>query len=215
MQEQEGLANLLLIRELGSAPLGPALSVVTLEQTVGMANYGTRLLLFLSSYSPLAVILAVQHWDRRVVAGALLGVAVASILALILFLQVALSAGAYPTRIARASLRDGDLVGYIVAYLLPFLGIDFSKSRDAISLGILLLVIGVLYAHSNLIYVNPVLATLGYHLFEVEEDGGRTIVVLSRKRYLEVGREISVVSLGNYVALEKGTHGTGRRHRGT
>jgi hypothetical protein len=186
-----------------------------MEQTVRMANYGTRVLLFLSSYSPLAVILAVQHWDRRFVAAALIGIAAASILALILFLRVALSAGAYPLKIVRASLRDGDLVGYIVAYLLPFLGIDFSKSRDAISLVILLVVIGVLYAHSNLIYVNPVLAALGYHLFEVEEDGGRVMVMLSRRRYLEVGREMSVVSLGNYVVLEKGTHGTRRRHRGT
>lgn len=168
-----------------------------------MPNAPTRLLLFLSSYAPLLVILSIRDsfgvpWARI----ALLLVAAGSVAALALVLFATQRFTAHSIAVQSVERRDGEAVGYIVAYLLPFLdGYDDMRSR--ISMGILFAVLGVLYVHSNLIYMNPILNVVGYHLFDVQDSDGKTSVVITRRRYLRVGSDLDVVSLGNYVAVEK------------
>ncbi len=54
-------------------------------------------------------------------------------------------------------LRDGDVMSYIVTYLLPFLAVKLNDPTDLISIGIVFIVIGLLYVNSNMIHTNPVI----------------------------------------------------------
>jgi len=182
------------------------------RETKFMANYGARVLLFFSSYSPLFLILAIRHFDDRWVFGVFLGIAIISVVLLVAFIRVSMRSTTYGVTARASRPRDGDVAGYVVAYLLPFFSLDLSRLEDALSLAVLLVVVGVLYVHSNMVYVNPLLALSGYHLFEVEPEQGNPVTLLTKRRYVPPNRELSVVSLGNYAAMEKRTDGATRGH---
>jgi hypothetical protein len=63
--------------------------------------------------------------------------------------------------------RDGDLAAYLATYLLPFVAIFSADWRDLASLAGFVVILGVIYVRSRLIYLNPTLALLGYHLDRV------------------------------------------------
>jgi hypothetical protein len=86
--------------------------------------------------------------------------------------------------------------------LIPFLDIKLDEISSAVSLLLFFLVVGVLYVHSNLIYINPTLNLMRYHLFEIELEGGMTSALLSKRRFVERGASIPVVSLGEQILLE-------------
>ncbi|MCU1224677.1 MAG: hypothetical protein JWQ42_2770 [Edaphobacter sp.] len=94
-------------------------------------------------------------------------------------------------------------MSYIVTYLLPFLAIKLSDSMDIASLGLLLFVVGILYVNSNLIHTNPILSIMGYHLFEIEDENKKTTTLICKRSYVKTGSKIRVVSIGDYVLLEK------------
>lgn len=167
-----------------------------------MPSIPSRLMLFLSSYSPLLAILAVRNWDSRAIALALLLVGAASVLWLVAFIHHARTIAPTSIEIDRATSKDGELVSYIVTYLLPFLAIDFAQPADVLSLSILLVVIALLYVHSNLIYVNPLLAALGLHLIEIEETNGKVSILLSPRRYVRSGTRVRVIQAGDLLNLE-------------
>ena len=94
-------------------------------------------------------------------------------------------------------------MSYIVTYLLPFLAIKLNDKMDVASVGLLLLVVGVLYVNSNLIHTNPILSMMGYHLFEIEDADKKTTTLICKRSYVKIGSEMNVVSVGDYVLLEK------------
>jgi hypothetical protein len=105
--------------------------------------------------------------------------------------------------IASVVSRDGDAMSYIVTYLLPFLAVNFKEVGDVVSLAIVFFVIGLLYVNSNMIYTNPVLNIAGYHIFEVEDGDGKTTALICKRSYVRTGSELDIVSLGDYILMEK------------
>ncbi len=172
-----------------------------------MPSVASRIMLFLSSYAPLLAILAIRNWDSRTVAVTLLGLAAVSCIWLVAFIGQARRLAPTSIEIGRATTKDGDLVSYIVSYLLPFLAVDFTRPADVLSLSILLVVIGLLYVHSNLIYVNPLLAGFRLHLIEIEETNGKVSILLSRRRYVRPDTRLRVVQAGDLLNLEVDEHG--------
>lgn len=169
-----------------------------------MPNIFTRILLFLSSYAPLLVIFGVRNFFSRHWwwGWGFIVLAVLAISILCAYLQVVQRSTSYLVNVVQVSTRTGETMSYIVTYLLPFLGVDFSDPDDAISMGIFFLVIGIIYVHSNLIYINPVLNMLGFNLFEIETDTGKVGTLISSRTYLKKG-SIGVVDFGNYGWMEK------------
>jgi hypothetical protein len=94
-------------------------------------------------------------------------------------------------------------MSYIVTYILPFLAIKLTDPADVISLGLLLVVVGILYVNSNLIHTNPVLSLMRYHLFEIEDGDKKAATLICKRIYVRVDSELRVVSVGDYVLLEK------------
>lgn len=168
-----------------------------------MANLPTRFLLFLSSYSPLLLILAIRDsFKNRTVAIVLVVLAIASVIALFGYLRLTATYEPVSVKLSSISSKDSDAIGYIVSYLIPFLDVQFAEPQNAVALGVLFLVIGVLYVNSNMIYTNPILNLFRYHIFEVEVGDGKKTALITRREYIQTGTEVRVVPLGNFVALE-------------
>jgi hypothetical protein len=133
-----------------------------------MPNRRLRSLLFLSSYSPVFLLLALRAYDR---------VCAVVILSLVLLFAAALGVGLFLFTASRTEVqqvkvlsvesRDSDLAGYLVAYLLPFAGVIAADWRDVLAIALFMLFIGVVYVNSRMIFVNPLLAVFGYHLILV------------------------------------------------
>ena len=168
-----------------------------------MASTLSRVVLFLSSYSPLFLIVGLLNSSDAWVTLVFFGIAFGSIIVLFLFLRTYREITPYSVTLKSVSSRDSDAMSYIVTYLLPFLGISFKEVLSAVSFVIFIVVIGIIYVSSNMVYINPILSFRGYHLFEVEDEAGKVSALICKRPYVSAGSTINVVSLGDFAIMEK------------
>lgn len=133
-----------------------------------MPNRRLGWLLFLSAYSPVFALLALRAYDRVCAIVVLsLVLLVAAILGVVALLIVVNHTEPQKMKLVTIEQRDGDLAGFLVAYLLPFVGVVAGDWRDVLAIALVIAFIGVVYVNSRMIYVNPLLALFGYHLILV------------------------------------------------
>lgn len=168
------------------------------------ATIVARLILFLSSYSPLFVIVGLLTSGPNLDVGiAFYLLAFLSGAGLVLFLKAVQRYTPHEILVAKTSTKDSELTGYVVTYLLPFLAFSTSNWTLLVSLGVLFAVIAILYVQSGMIHINPLLSILGYHLFDVETQEGKVSALISRRIYVRTGSALKVVSLSDYILMEK------------
>lgn len=143
----------------------------------------TRFGLFLSSYAPLLVILAVrfdQLWlQAACAAGALVGLALA--FWILKSHRDATSVGAIEVEKAEDA---GDLAtSYLISYLLPFVAVDQPGIRDVIAYLIFFAVLALVYVRSDMILINPVLY-VRRRLVKITTKGGRTLYAIANRRII-------------------------------
>lgn len=159
--------------------------------------------LFLSSYAPLFVALGLlDSFNCRLIAYACYGVAAASVVALWLAFRSWRQLATAQVTVARARHRDADAIAYVATYIVPFASLGVDTLQERIALAGFVLLVAVLYIQAHLFYVNPLLALVGFRLFEVEADNGRLMLVISRKKYLQTGTALRLHTLSDYVFLE-------------
>ncbi|HEY4451786.1 MAG TPA: hypothetical protein VGN13_09355 [Solirubrobacteraceae bacterium] len=167
--------------------------------------------LFLSSYSPAFLILAVRAIDRSCTLFLIaLALAAGSSGAFFLFIRFARKGAPYDAVVADVESRDADLAAYVATYLLPFVLVFGADLQDVIALGLFLFFIGVLWVSSGMLYLNPLLALRGYHVFVVQlgtAGAGPTAptvrgFLLSRKRTLRVAETVRVDMISPDVFIE-------------
>jgi hypothetical protein len=148
-----------------------------------MPNRRLSALLFLNAYSPVFLLLGLRAYGRVcavvVLSAVLLVLALVGTLA---FLFVARRMPMQRMTVVTVEQRDGDMAGFLVAYLLPFVGVLASDWRDVLALALFICLIGIVYVNSRMIYVNPLLAVFGYHLILIRgttDAGGRPAEALS------------------------------------
>lgn len=169
-----------------------------------MASLGVRILLFLSSYFPLCAIFAVLLWkDHFPYAISAIGIGLAGLLGLVLYLRSIQRIGAKPVTLEEVRRQDNEAMSYIVTYLLPFLGTAFSSWRQGVALAIFFLMLGFLYVNSNMIHINPMLNAFRYHLYEITLSDGSVRTLISHRRRVHHGSTIRVVQVGDDLVIEK------------
>lgn len=168
-----------------------------------MPSFLIRLLLCLSSYFPLAVIFAVQFYMKGHcwVAIAILAVGTLGLIGVSIYIALARRLNTITLEVERISRRDGDAMSYIVSYILPFIALPSRNPADVISLGVFLLVLGVVYINSGMMHINPMLNLAGWHVYEVTLKNGETAAFLSR-RHIRKDKNISVVRMDDNIYLE-------------
>lgn len=131
------------------------------------------LAIFISSYSPLAVILLIKDLDEKTfipqhpwVAGSLLAVALISV-PVVLIAASSVKHGNSVT-VVRVSNQSGELVNYSIPYMISFFEFSLGEWKALISFGLFLALMFVLTVRTQNIFINPILALVGYGLYDVE-----------------------------------------------
>jgi len=169
-----------LVRGKRSMYCGTRLSGWCLCQTVGPMSYGsvmnagvpasgpgrrtgrdeaaelvTRLPLFLSSYLPLFVILAIRfdqpEWLWRVCAG----LVAAGLLSVAAVLWAVRQGPVTSVRVDSVRDAGAEAGGYLATYVLPFVVVAMPSARDMVGFAIFLFVLAIIYVRSDPLQVNP------------------------------------------------------------
>jgi hypothetical protein len=108
----------------------------------------------------------------------------------------------------RAEPKDSEVLSYIAVYLIPFLGIDLTELNDVVLFGSFLVVLGVVYVNSNMLFTNPLLSLIGFHTFEIRDREDHSFTVLTRRRDFAEDITIEPAQIDRYLRVEA------RRQRG-
>lgn len=161
-----------------------------------------RIALFLSSYSPLFAILAYKnrHCDTIwIVLGAL---TLVSLLFLWLVMHAKRNEKGPPLTVKHSRPKDGDVLAYTATYLVPFLSVDLTTTEGIVILAGFLLVLGVVYVNSDMLFVNPILNLCRYHSFWITDEHDHEFSLITRRVELDKDTIITPAKVGKYVRLE-------------
>jgi hypothetical protein len=150
------------------------------DQADDASTLAVRGLLFLSSYAPLFVILAVR-FQESVLRGVCGGLAVVGFAYLMTALWVVPRASE-PRLFPVDAVKDvsGEIAGYLATYLLPFVTATSPSTADVIGYSIFALVVLLIFIRSDLAQINPTLYLLGRRVALITA-GQRSYYVVCRR----------------------------------
>jgi uncharacterized membrane protein YqaE (UPF0057 family) len=145
----------------------------------GGSDLLVEVLLFLCSYAPLFLILAIRFRDPWLEAacGVLFLVGLGGGLAVVLRYRAVSGQSWKATRVED---RGYEVAGYLASYLLPFVTVPQPGWRDLVGYAIFLAVAAAVYIRSGMLQVNPTLYLLGWRVFAVNLGPHWTGYALSR-----------------------------------
>jgi hypothetical protein len=163
-----------------------------------------RIALFSSSYAPLFALLGYKNRHVATAWEVLAGITVLSVIALIVVMNSKRGERGPRLEVRHSRPKDGDVLAYTATYLVPFLGLNLSKSDDVVALCGFLLVLGIVYVNSDMLFVNPLLSLARYHSFWVTDQDGHEYSLITRRTHLDPGHIIHPAQVGRYVRIEVG-----------
>jgi hypothetical protein len=167
-----------------------------------------RFALFFSSYAPLFALLAYRNRRASGVWEVLTAITVLSVLALITVMNSKRGERGPRLQVRHSRPKDGDVLAYTATYLVPFLGLDLAKVDDVVTLCGFLLVLGIVYVNSDMLFVNPLLSLARYHSFWVTDQDGHEYSLITRRTHLDPDQTIHPAQVGRYVRIEVGNDRT-------
>jgi hypothetical protein len=139
----------------------------------------SSLLIFISAYSPLSIIFFIQDFDWKNktllhpdIMYPILGISAISVIiiwAAVKFIKIS----SPPVKILSVSNKSGELINYSIPYMISFFVMDLSQTKLLVSFGFFMFVMYILTLKTHNIFVNPILAVIGYNIYDViyEKDG--------------------------------------------
>lgn len=168
-----------------------------------MGSIYARLLLFLSSYSPLTVILAIllapKYWVLTII---LVMISIMSLFGMFAYLRSLKDTAPFQMEVVGVQRRDSEVVSYVLSYVFPFLAVPFEGWQQGVGLALFFTVICVLHVKLNLIHINPTLAIAGYRLYEVTTAKGGVHSLITNRR-VALGDTLRVVKVGEDILVER------------
>ncbi|WP_265657967.1 hypothetical protein [Verminephrobacter eiseniae] len=169
------------------------------------------LTLFLSSYSPLMLILVIKDYAQvnpswlpchPILSGVLLSVAIFSIV--ITLCSMKEISGGLPVIVIKASNKSGDMFGYTIPYMLSFLRIDLGDWRTMTSLLIFMAMLFVMAYRTQTVFINPILAMTGYMLIDCtfkHNDKEETQAMVITKKPISKGDSCKLERISHYLYI--------------
>jgi hypothetical protein len=170
-----------------------------------MPSLFVRCMLFFSSYSPLMLIFSILLWKANFYwAVGILTLCVVSLVVTFIYIGRRKGAGGVSqVTITGVERRDENVVSYIASYLIPFVTFPVATPEQAVSILIFVGVLLVLYVNSNMIYINPTLNLIGYHLYEITIDSDQMSHYVIARRPIRPNKTLYYVEISENVYLEK------------
>ncbi|MEO4028732.1 hypothetical protein ABH313_11900 [Chromobacterium vaccinii] len=178
------------------------------------------LLVFLGSYFPLALILALQDVSQQAWAAGLctdwsmctfpkfdhpwlsgLGIVTTGLCLLLTFMVVSKLRYKYPIKILDSKPIPSELISYSFPYIVSFMGVDYGSLGKIAGLVAFLSWLFLITYKAGQIIMNPILLVFGWNLYELRVIVGkheRTSKCLSKK-ILPPGRYLCQEIQGNYI----------------
>lgn len=178
-------------------------------------RFFSSLLIFLSAYSPLSIIFLIQDFDISAkevihpwVVWPIVGLSLLS--CVLLWVAIgSLKSSSPPITVASVSNRSGELINYSIPYMISFFVMDLGDIKMLLSFGFFMVIMYFLTMKTHNVFINPVLAVMGYNLYDVhyERDGneledfflvkGGRLLSQERCRIAEVSEQLYVVTERN------------------
>lgn len=171
----------------------------------GASDLTVELAMFMCSYAPLFVILAVRFRTTSLTVACAVLAAIGTGGGLIVLRRFrTVAAGSWTVRTVED--RGSEVAGYLATYLLPFVTVAEPGVRDVVGYVLFLAVTAVIYVRSGLVQINPTLYLFGWRLFAVDIGDGWSGYVLARTR-LARGTRLSAVRMTErlFVSYAKGS----------
>lgn len=106
-------------------------------------------------------------------------------------------------RLNSIKTADMEIVGFVIAYLLP-LANSSTTTIDPAVLAFVLAIFALVVWGTNSYHFNPLLAFFGYHFYEVTTAEAITYVLVTRRTMRDTTKVQHVVQLTEYMMLEAG-----------
>lgn len=166
-----------------------------------LAGLILRVRLFISSYAPLFLMLAIR-FDDQTLQIACASISALGIVTLLMLLRRAKRIQPDPHLIEVVSDRGSEVAGYLATYLLPFLTVAEPSHGDLAAYALFLFVAGLVYVQSEMIQINPLLYVLLYRVWAVRTMDGWSGYLISRHTP-EPHTTLLASRLANTIALEQ------------
>jgi hypothetical protein len=173
-----------------------------------MAAESVRLFrLFIASYAPLAVILAIQRstkvWPpQEAIAFWTFGcVGLVGLVDAYRLPRGALRKGHIRVTLSQITDEGGQVAAYIATYLLPFVGFEVDGWREGVALLIYFLVLFVVFIRSDLALINPALYLAGWRVASARREDRRVLMLVPKDVEPTAG-DLSVVAFGRFLVYD-------------
>lgn len=166
----------------------------------------SSLLVFLSSYSPLALIVVIKDLnDVTMIPNHLVTAIIILTVALLSCVVVRTAAqkiqGGVPVKITKISNKSGDMFTYTIPYMISFYNFNLGDWKTLLCLSVFMALMFALSYKTQNVFVNPILALAGYGLYDCQfKDGGKEMqgLLLSNMDF-QVGDTCLVERLSNFL----------------
>ncbi len=171
-----------------------------------MLSRFAKLLLVGTSFAPVLVVIswinAVE--GRQVRAISYLVAAILIVIVCILIIKEATRRlEVIPFTPKAAKTADTAILGFVLAYLLPLVNSSGAVIKPEIFWFVLGL-LGIVVWTTHSYHVNPLLGLLGYHFYEVTNEGDISFIMITRKSVRHAGQVERVIQLTDYMVLDIG-----------
>ena len=183
----------------------PLVTVLFMRNAAFRPSLPVRVIMLSAAYAPLLLLLAVLDsfrlpWLRWV----FVILAIGGVVGTLLFLTRSIPGrNATPEKVYSAKPREGEALKFFASYVVPFFVTATAASPARWGLLIYLVMIALLYLQGDMYFSNPVLAALGYRIFELARADRGFLLVISRAWHLAPGETISLVPLGGYIFVQQ------------
>lgn len=170
-----------------------------------MLNAVAKLLLVLTSFAPVLLTYGFATYLNSGVTAAVFALVGLTALLVVLCLLIIRAARHQlehlPFPISSVKSADSEIVGFMIAYLLPLISAADSTVSLPLMTFVLILFLVVVWT-SNAYHVNPLLGIFGYHFYEVTTESGVTYLLMTRRSIRNSKSVSTVVQLTTYIVLD-------------
>ena len=164
-------------------------------------RFGTKILLFLSSYCFLYLLLFIKFFnytDLSFKNFLLNNIISISLLILILVLIISIKFLFKELEDSKSDViiiekeinyNENNML-YFITYILPFI-FPFTEIREILIYFLIFTFIGIIYINSNMFQINPTLNLLRYKLYNIKTKNGKSLFLIT-KREIELNKKIKV-----------------------
>jgi hypothetical protein len=170
-----------------------------------MLNLFSKVALFVTSFYPLAWVYFLMLFPKQQTLAFVL-IVTTSIFVLVAAGVIRVIERTAPEKIKVCSidLKNDATTSYLISYVLPFMALPIDGAWNQVAaFCVFFFILGYLYINSNMIFINPLLSLVGFHVLHVTNDKEDVYVVLTCEE-LRKGMTIDAISIGNRMYYCKG-----------